>query len=171
MPSSRSARLRTAGVAVAVIVVDQLTKLWAVRRLPRGPIHVTWTLDLDLAHNTGAAFSLLQGRGMGPAIALAGLIILAGLAMSSSMFTSRLASVALGLVMGGATGNLADRLFRSHSGFLHGAVVDFVDLGWWPVFNVADACVVVGVIVIAVITAFGVPATNSDDADQVGDGG
>ena len=48
------------------------------------------------------------------------------------------------MIIGGALGNLADRAFRSGDGFLGGAVVDFVDLQWWPVFNLADAAVVVG---------------------------
>jgi signal peptidase II len=50
----------------------------------------------------------------------------------------------LGLVLGGALGNLADRVFRDGSGFLGGAVIDFIDLQWWPVFNVADIAVTVG---------------------------
>jgi signal peptidase II len=57
---------------------------------------------------------------------------------------STVAAVAVGLVIGGAAGNVADRLFRSGNGFLGGEVVDFIDLQWWPVFNVADACVVIG---------------------------
>jgi signal peptidase II len=55
--------------------------------------------------------------------------------------------VALGLVVGGALGNLADRVFRSH----HGAVVDFIALHFWPTFNVADSCVVVGGILAGVL--------------------
>ena len=52
--------------------------------------------------------------------------------------------LSLGLVLGGALGNLVDRAFREGSGFLGGAVVDFIDLQWWPVFNVADTAVSVG---------------------------
>jgi signal peptidase II len=63
------------------------------------------------------------------------------------------AAVAVGLVVGGAAGNILDRLFRSGDGFLKGEVVDFIDLQWWPVFNVADAAVVIGGILLLVSTA------------------
>jgi signal peptidase II len=56
-------------------------------------------------------------------------------------------TVAMGLILGGALGNLVDRLFRHHGG----AVIDFIDLQWWPVFNVADACLVVGGILLFVV--------------------
>jgi signal peptidase II len=56
--------------------------------------------------------------------------------------------------VGGAASNIIDRLFRSGSGVLGGAVVDFIDLQWWPVFNVADACVVVGGILLLVSSLF-----------------
>jgi signal peptidase II len=65
--------------------------------------------------------------------------------------TSRAGAVALGLILGGALGNLADRAFRG-DGFFDGGVVDFLDLQWWPVFNVADTCVVVGGILLVVVT-------------------
>ena len=61
------------------------------------------------------------------------------LARSSRALRSRLGTVAVGLVLGGALGNLADRAFRGDGGFLQGGVVDFIDLQWWPVFNVADS--------------------------------
>ena len=64
--------------------------------------------------------------------------------------------MASGLISGGALGNLLDRAFRGDDGFLHGAVIDFIDLQWWPVFNVADACIVVGAILL-VIASFRVP--------------
>jgi signal peptidase II len=54
------------------------------------------------------------------------------------------AAVALGLVVGGAIGNILDRLFRSGDGFLSGQVVDFIDFQWYPIFNVADAAIVIG---------------------------
>ena len=61
--------------------------------------------------------------------------------------------MAVGLVLGGATGNIADRLLRSDDGFLQGAVVDFIDLQWWPVFNVADAAVCVGAVLLVLTAA------------------
>jgi signal peptidase II len=66
-------------------------------------------------------------------------------------------AVALGLVLGGALGNLADRLFRS-PGFGRGSVVDFVDLRWWPVFNVADAAITCGCVVLVLLSLGRSPA-------------
>ena len=63
--------------------------------------------------------------------------------------SSRLSLVAVGMVMGGAAGNVADRLFRGR-GWLHGSVVDFIDLRWWPVFNVADIGVTVGGVLLVI---------------------
>jgi len=63
----------------------------------------------------------------------------------------------VGLVLGGAVGNLVDRALRGGSGFLGGAVVDFIDLRWWPIFNVADSCVVVGAVLLVFVTLFRPP--------------
>jgi len=59
--------------------------------------------------------------------------------------------LAIGIITGGALGNLADRLFRADGSFFNGAVVDFIDLQWWPVFNVADAAVVMGGLLIILV--------------------
>lgn len=142
------------GVAALALAVDQASKAWAVAALQSRSIDVVWTLRLQLVHNSGAAFSLLSGRGVGPAIALVAVVVVVLLARASRMFASRWGTVAVGLVVGGALGNLADRAFRSRDGFLHGEVVDFVNLQWWPVFNVADACIVVGAIVLGVVAVF-----------------
>jgi signal peptidase II len=63
--------------------------------------------------------------------------------------SSRGGAVVLGLVLGGAVGNVADRVFRDGNGFLGGAVVDFIDFQWWPVFNLADAAIVAGALLLA----------------------
>ena len=76
-------------------------------------------------------------------------------AANNSRFT--LGAVSAGLIAGGAIGNLADRAFRGDDGFLHGAVVDFIDVQWWPVFNIADACIVVGAVLL-VLSSFRNPA-------------
>jgi signal peptidase II len=131
-------------MAVPVIVVDQLTKWWALERLADGPIHVGWTLDLRLTFNSGAAFS--TGTGLTPFLAVAGVGLVGVLVLMSRSATATGTAMALGLMLGGALGNLTDRLFRDHGG----AVVDFVDLGWWPVFNVADAALVCGAILLVV---------------------
>ncbi len=127
-------------VAAAVVAADQATKSWAVDRLARGPVHVVWKLDLSLSFNTGSSFGLAQG--WAPVLAgLAALLIVAMLGFLRHAQGTTL-TVALGLVLGGAAGNLADRVLRGH----HGAVVDFVDPHFWPTFNVADSCIVVGVL-------------------------
>ena len=131
----------TAGaVAVTTVVVDQLTKSWAVRELADRDIDLVWTLRLHLTFNKGGAFSL--GTGSTWFFVVAALVVVGAMLVYGRRLleTSVLVGVSLGLVLGGAVGNLVDRLLRDHDG----AVVDFVDLQWWPVFNVADACIVVG---------------------------
>jgi len=133
----------SAGVALAVLVLDQLTKSWAVSHLDDRTVHVIWTLQLNLTFNSGMAFS--QGEGLGPVIAVLALGIVVFLLLSLRQTGSVLSAVAVGLVLGGAVGNLTDRLFRSGGeGFLQGAVGDFIDFQWWPIFNVADIGVTVG---------------------------
>lgn len=139
-----------ATIAAVVLVIDQLTKNWAVSSLPgRPPVEVIGSLRFNLAYNTGAAFSFGAGKGLGPWIGLVAMVVVLGLALG---MTSRFAvgAVAAGLVAGGALGNLADRAFRGDTGLLSGAVIDFIDLQWWPVFNVADAGVVVGALLLVV---------------------
>jgi signal peptidase II len=142
----------TVAVAALVVLVDQLTKTWAVNALDDGhDIDVIWTLRFHLTFNGGMAFS--QGRGLGPVIGIVAIIVVAILLVSLRRTGSTVAAVAVGLVVGGAAGNILDRLFRSGDGFLKGEVVDFIDLQWWPVFNVADAAVVIGGILLLVSTA------------------
>lgn len=131
-------------VVVGVVVADQLTKWWAVSRLTGGPIHVIGTLDFELSRNTGASFSLFQGKGfvlVPVAVAVVGVLLV----MAWRAPTAGRAAI-LGLILGGALGNLTDRFFRGD----HGAVVDFVALHFWPTFNVADASIVVGCLLLLV---------------------
>ena len=128
----------TASVAAGVLVADQVTKSWALARLGGEPVHLVWTLRLNLSFNRGVAFS--QGQGLGPIIIVVGLALVVALAAMSRTLRNRVAAVALGLLIGGACGNLGDRVFRDHGG----AVVDFIDLQWWPIFNVADMAITVG---------------------------
>ena len=130
-------------VALLVYGLDQATKHWALEDLADGPVDIVGSLRLNLAFNTGAAFS--GGRGFGPLIAVLVVIVVIVLILGRRrVIHSALGTVAVGLIAGGAVGNLSDRLLRAGDGVLGGAVVDFVDLQWWPVFNVADAAVVVG---------------------------
>ena len=137
-----------AATAVAVVVLDQITKSWALRALEDGPRHVVWTLRFNLSFNSGAAFGL--GKGLAPLLVVIGIVLVVALVgIGRSAGGSLPVSVALGLVLGGAVGNLADRLVRGHGG----AVVDFIDLQWWPVFNVADAAITSGAVVLVLFTS------------------
>ena len=128
-----------------MVVSDQLTKAWALRALDDGPIRLFGSVRLALTYNTAAAFGL--GGAFVPFLALAALVVVVLLVTRSEATQRPLLAAAGGLVVGGAFGNLADRLFRS-PGLLRGAVVDFVDLRWWPVFNLADAAITVGCVVL-----------------------
>lgn len=131
------------GVAAAILATDQLTKAWAVAELGDGHIiDLVGSLRLRLVLNYGAAFSLTDGRG--PLISILALVVVAVLLRTGRHATRPAMAVSLGMVVGGAFGNLLDRAFRDGDGLFGGGVVDFVDLGWWPVFNVADAAIVVG---------------------------
>jgi len=145
-PASSASGLPIAAVAAAAIVVlDQLTKAWAVAALDDGrAIDLVWTLRLKLTFNDGAAFSV--GGGSGALLALAGLAVVAVVYRSVLRWPGRLPPIALGCVVGGAVGNLVDRVFRG------GAVVDFIDLQWWPLFNVADMGVSVGAVLLVVLS-------------------
>ncbi len=143
--SSRFERLdQVLAIAAVVVCADQLTKWWAVTRLPRGTIHVVGSLRFNLAYNTGTAFSIGNSRNIGPVIALLAVVVIVLFLLSGGSARRASGVVAGGLVIGGALGNLADRAFRGHDGVLGGAVIDFIDLQWWPVFNVADSAIVVG---------------------------
>jgi signal peptidase II len=129
-------------IAVGVVVVDQLTKHWAVTSLgPDRVIEVIWTLQLNLAFNNGMAFG--QGRGLGPVIGLVATLVIVFLLVSLRNESSRMSMIGMGLLIGGAAGNLIDRLFRGEA-WLNGAVVDFIDFQRFPIFNVADMAVNVG---------------------------
>jgi signal peptidase II len=98
------------------------------------------------------AFS--QAQGIGPLIGIAALLVVAWLAWTSRSLTSRLTGVAAGLIAGGALGNLSDRLFRGDR-ILHGAVIDFIDFQWFPIFNVADMAIDIGGALFVLGSVFG----------------
>ncbi len=153
-------------VALGVYALDQASKSWAVHRLSDGStVDVIGSLRFNLAFNSGAAFS--QGTGFGPVIALVAMVVVIALVWTGRSATSRASAVAVGLIVGGAVGNLSDRLLRSGPGGLFGgAVVDFIDLQWWPVFNVADSAIVVGGLLLLLSTAL----APGDPDDGGGDG-
>jgi signal peptidase II len=133
--------LRLLAAVVAVIGLDQLTKRLAISALDRGEsVNVFLGLDLTNTRNSGVAFGALQGSGTIVAllIACALLALVAYFAVNAGRPWLWLPA---GLLLGGALGNLIDRIRE-------GAVVDFVDPIAWPAFNLADACIVVGVLVL-----------------------
>lgn len=124
-----------------VLIVDQLTKVWAMHALADGPVDIAGPVQFTLIRNTAGAFGL--GGAFVPFLAVGALVLVVVLLTRTDVTEHRGLALAAGLVLGGALGNLVDRLVRS-PGLLRGAVVDFVDLGWWPVFNAADAAITCG---------------------------
>jgi signal peptidase II len=144
------------GVSVAVVLlVDQLTKIWAVAALEgQPPIQVvgTW-FQFVFVRNPGAAFSL--GGGSTIIVSILALVIVAVLLIRARHLGSVWWGIALGGMVGGALGNLIDRIFRTPGG-LRGHVVDFLALPNWPVFNVADMAVVGSAILMVILVARGI---------------
>ncbi|MFZ9706406.1 MAG: signal peptidase II [Ilumatobacteraceae bacterium] len=131
-----------------IVVVDQLTKHWALNRLSGGrTIDIVGSLRFNLAFNKGMAFS--QATGAGPVIGALAFVIVIVVVLWIRRSATGLAAFAAGLIVGGAVGNLIDRLFRNDA-WLRGAVVDFIDLQWFPVFNVADSCITIGAILMVI---------------------
>jgi signal peptidase II len=129
-------------LAIGVVAADQLTKHWAVNRLSGGrEIEVVWTLQWNLAFNSGMAFS--RGQGLGPIIAVVATVVIVWLLVSLRTSAGPLNTFGIGCVIGGAAGNLIDRAFRQ-DGWLRGSVVDFIDFQWFPIFNIADIAINVG---------------------------
>jgi signal peptidase II len=130
-------------IALVVIAVDQLTKHWAVTSLGTDrEIELFWTLQLNLGFNNGMAFG--QAQGFGPVIAVVATLVIVYLLVTLRTEASRMSTIGIGLLIGGAAGNLIDRMFRGDDGVLRGAVVDFIDFQWFPIFNIADMAINVG---------------------------
>lgn len=142
-------------VAAVALAADLVTKALAVHHLTgRGPVHVVGdVLQLELARNPGAAFS--TGTSHTRIISVVAIVA----ALVVVWYTRRLRSagwaVALGLLLAGILGNLADRIFREPGPF-QGHVVDFIALPHWPVFNVADMCINVAAVLILVLALRGI---------------
>ena len=137
-----------AAIVLVIVAADQLTKSWALEALGDGStVDLFWTLRFNLAFNTGMAFS--AGSNMGPVIGIISIGVLVALAISLRTATAPLRRVATALVIAGAMGNLIDRTVRGDR-WLRGAVVDFIDLQWWPIFNIADAAIVVGAVLLVI---------------------
>ncbi len=134
-----------------LLVIDQITKTWALNALEDGKaIDLILGARFSLHFNPGAAFS--TGTALGPVFGVAAVVVSIWLMAFARKQQNTAISVVSGLIVGGALGNVVDRLFRrGRGGFLEGFVVDFIDLGWWPVFNVADMGIVLGVLAMMVV--------------------
>lgn len=149
--------LRWFGLAAGIVLVDQITKWWALAALAlHRPVAVLPFFNLTLVHNDGAAFSFLAGAGgwqrwLFVVVTLAVAAVIAAWLARSGHRHAGLAT-ALALILGGAVGNLIDRL-------RFGYVVDFLDFhaaGWhWPAFNVADAGITCGVVLLVALSLSG----------------
>jgi signal peptidase II len=153
--------------AIAALVIDQASKLWLLYVFDiahRGAVRVTTFFDLVLALNVGISFGWFQSENQFAQIALIAIKAVAVIVLGIWMARSRtlLATLAIGLIIGGAVGNGIDR-------FLHGAVVDFalfhLDIGGktynWYVFNLADVAIVAGVAVLLYESFLGAPAAKA----------
>jgi signal peptidase II len=134
-------------VAVVVVAIDQLTKLWATSALAdRAPVRVFGTfIQFQLVRNSGASFSI--GSGATWLLTIFSAVAVAAIVWFATQPSTRLRGVALGLLLGGAVTHLLDRLFRP-PGFGRGEVVDFIDYNGAFVGNVADIALVLGATVL-----------------------
>jgi signal peptidase II len=129
-------------VAALLLAIDQLTKWLVVTHLQRGDfIRVCSFVQIKHTYNTGVAFGLWATGGKALPVLAAACIIVLLIWGARYARHSALVGLALALVVGGALGNMLDRIRLGH-------VVDFIDFGFWPVFNVADACVVGGALLL-----------------------
>ncbi len=140
-------------VALFIVLADQLSKAWIRDSISFGQtLFDIGFLRIVRTHNTGAAFGIFQGYSFALIIvACVGIILLIACVILSCRYLPFLdnvpSKVALGLILGGTTGNLIDRLY-------FGYVTDFIDFKFWPAFNVADSTVNIGVITILVYLLF-----------------
>jgi signal peptidase II len=136
-------------IAAVVLVADRVTTSFALHHV-HGVQHVWGPFGLALDFNSGFAFSLFSGRAVIVTVLLCiGVVVLAAVLSRVRM---RAEAIGGGLVLGGAVGNLSERLVSDGHG---GQVPDFITLTHWPTFNVADAAVTFGVIVLVLAMLFG----------------
>ena len=148
VPALTTPRVVAFAIAVVVVVVDRVTTTLAVDHL-HDVRHLWGPFGLALTFNSGFAFSLFSGRAVIVTILLClGVLVLAWVVAQVRTLPM---AIGAGLVLGGAVGNLSERIIGGHGG----QVPDFITLNYWPTFNVADACVTVGVVIVIVSLLFG----------------
>lgn len=145
----------TVALAALVLAVDQLTKQWAISTLVLGEQHdvLGEYLSIRLVMNPGAALGI--GQGYTWVLTILVVVVVAVIVRMISKIRSRAWAVTLGLLLGGALGNLGDRLFRE-PGFARGHVVDFIGYWNWFTGNVADIAIVVAAVLLALLSLMGV---------------
>ncbi|MGA7226801.1 MAG: signal peptidase II [Acidimicrobiia bacterium] len=140
--------LLAVGLASAIVILDLLTKRYAALHFTGNPVEVIpGFLTFTYTENPGSAFSFFQGGG-----SVIGVIVIAvtvAVLWALRNDHPRPEQVAFGMIIGGALGNLADRVFRG-PGMLDGRVIDWIDLWWIPTFNVADMSVTFAVAVLII---------------------
>ena len=151
MSRARSITLALYATAAVVYALDRVTKLWAEAALAgRPPIEIVpGVLSFNYTTNSGGAFGL--GRSAPWLFAGATVLVSVVIVFVSFRLDRRPLALALGLILGGALGNLTDRILNGPG--LSGSVIDFIDLQVWPVFNLADTSIVVGAILLAMSSA------------------
>lgn len=152
-------------ITVSVLVVDQLTKVWALSALEgEGRREVLGSLlGFELVRNPGAALSIATG--MTWVLTLVAIAVVVVVVRAARRIGSMLWAVALGLLLGGALGNLGDRLFRE-PGIARGHVVDFIAYGNWFVGNVADIAIVVAAVLVVLLAMLGIRIDGTRERDD-----
>lgn len=161
MDAVRRRAVRALYVAAALAYAfDRVTKIAAERALPGDPITlIPGVFTLRFTTNSGGAFSLFQDFPW--FFAAVSIVVSLAIVVTSWRHDDRMVAAALGLILGGALGNLTDRIVRGPG--LSGHVVDFIDLHVWPVFNLADSAIVIGALLLALRSARRHPVPERQD--------
>jgi signal peptidase II len=152
------------GILITALVIDQITKQLVLNNLGIG---ASWPVDgffrFTFVRNDGTAFGLFQDNGTLLTFVSIGAVALIVYFYREAVMVSWFTRTALGLQLGGALGNLVDR-------FRHGYVVDFLDVGPWPIFNIADSAIITGIVaLVAYFTLFGERGDKTEPAVSTSD--
>jgi signal peptidase II len=158
------AYLRVVLVLVALVVfgADLATKTWIAHHYADGHTTtlISGVLQIELTRNAGAAFGIATGATF--VFSVVAVAVIAVIVRTASKLRSTAWAITLGLLLGGAVGNLGDRIFRS-PGIFRGRVVDWIYLHHWPVFNLADSGIVVGGVLAVLLASQGIRPDGSRD--------